>query len=143
MEPERGDSKSERLRKWKTVTPHRPAKWASTPASTQPGFRSLSSAGSEIPEAALGVPSKLLGRYGISIGSCLHLSTYPFWMGDNEWIRGRKQERGGEWRSMRRGEVVTDVLVDGIHFNMPTLGASDSTTYYTPSACIQEYAYNA
>ena len=27
MEPERGDSKSERLRKWKAVTPHRPAKW--------------------------------------------------------------------------------------------------------------------
>ena len=26
-EPERGDSKSERLRKRKTVTPHRPAKW--------------------------------------------------------------------------------------------------------------------
>ena len=26
MEPEQGDSKSERLRKWKAVTPHRPAK---------------------------------------------------------------------------------------------------------------------
>ena len=26
MEPERGDSKSERLRKWKAATPHRPAK---------------------------------------------------------------------------------------------------------------------
>ena len=27
MEPERGDSKSERLGKWQAATPHRPAKW--------------------------------------------------------------------------------------------------------------------